>query len=148
MENYQAQRGFTLIEILVSLVMIALFIGPLMGFFLQSQKGNVMAEERIQATYLAQKYMEDMYHISQTYGDYHAGLEELKSRGFSSTPDLIESIETVYRFTKDEPAQGYRVDIETDYSSGLARVLVKIVNIPGNGQVEAQMETILIWKNE
>ncbi|MGE7665099.1 type IV pilus modification PilV family protein [Ureibacillus composti] len=59
-------RGITLIEAIVSLLLITIILISFYGMFIQSKKTNSNAESISDATYLAQTEMEKVYQISKS----------------------------------------------------------------------------------
>lgn len=54
------QKGLTLIEILITLVIIAIAITPIFSMFLKSSKDIKLEKKYLQATFLAKKVMEEL----------------------------------------------------------------------------------------
>lgn len=53
------QKGFSLIEVVLSLAIISIIVVPFMQIFITSTSTNNLSKREIQATFLAQKYMEE-----------------------------------------------------------------------------------------
>lgn len=60
-ELFNSQGGFSLIEVIASLVIITIILVSFFGLLIQSNKTGKSSEQLIDATYLAQKEMEKMY---------------------------------------------------------------------------------------
>lgn len=58
---FNSQGGFSLIEVVASLVIITIILLSFFGLLIQSNKTGKSSEQIIDATYLAQKEMEKMY---------------------------------------------------------------------------------------
>lgn len=58
---FKSQGGFSLIEVVASLVIITVILLSFFGLLIQSNKTGKSSEQIIDATYLAQKEMEKMY---------------------------------------------------------------------------------------
>lgn len=56
-------KGFTLIEIIVTIAILSIVIVPLSSMFIQAAKMNSMAAEEYDATLIAQKYFEEIKSI-------------------------------------------------------------------------------------
>lgn len=54
------KKGFTIIEVMVTLAVLGIVIGPLMTMFITSQKINNEGSKEYQSIQLAQKYMEEI----------------------------------------------------------------------------------------
>ena len=51
-------KGFTLIELIITLAILAIVVGPISGYFLQGAKMNAMAKNKLIANQIAQRYIE------------------------------------------------------------------------------------------
>lgn len=58
---YHSNKGFALIEVVASIVIITLILLSFFGLLIQSNKTGKSSEQIIDATYLAQQEMEKMY---------------------------------------------------------------------------------------
>ncbi len=57
-KRFNNQKGLTLLEIVISIAILSIIITPMFSLFINSIKTNKMAEKRMMATQLAQKYLE------------------------------------------------------------------------------------------
>lgn len=92
------ERGISLIEVVVSLLIITLILVSFSGLFLQSKKSSLSSEETLDATYIAQQTMEYLYNAVQQS---------------SSLGDLQLAIQADYDFTYD-PTTGYTFQSKTN----------------------------------
>ena len=60
------QSGFTLIEVIASLVIITIILISFFSFFLSTAKTTKTSNDIFDATYYAQKEMEELYNLTQT----------------------------------------------------------------------------------
>jgi Tfp pilus assembly protein PilV len=60
-----SEEGLSLLEVVVSLLLITTILLSFFGLFIQSKKTGITSEEMVDATYLAQQEMEDIYLISR-----------------------------------------------------------------------------------
>src|SRR5690606_4259205 len=72
------ERGVTLIEILASIVLLTILITMMFNVFIQSATVNKTSEKIVDATYVAQTYMEKVFAIS-TYTEYSNRKNAIKS---------------------------------------------------------------------
>ncbi|MBS4177848.1 prepilin-type N-terminal cleavage/methylation domain-containing protein [Lederbergia citrea] len=134
-------RGMTLIEVLLSMVILSIVIVTFLTMFIQSAKTNKHSGDIIDATYMAQTHMENIYQIS-TNNSYDKGLEKLVDEGKFTK-------KTTTTFTKRD--KGFYISIELvspkdqDY---VGKVLVKVFNHPADTKPAAQMESRILWKEE
>lgn len=122
----QEESGRTLIEIIASIVLLSIIAIPFAGMFVQSSKSINVSDEIIDATYVAQTEMEWLYHVSSSESGEEKG-------------DL--------RYTKEEND----FYIETDYKDledNLVQVIVKVYEYSSKNKLEAQMESIYLWRED
>lgn len=56
----KAKKGMTLIEVIISVALLAILIVPLSGLVMSSLKNNISAEYRQKASYIGQKVLEEL----------------------------------------------------------------------------------------
>ena len=133
------ETGRTLIEILASVVLLAIIVIPFASIFVQSSKTISVSDTMIDATYVAQSEMERFYDFSR---DNSISYENLVN-GYSKREDSITGREYSY----EKQHEGYYVLVELDSKDNdLVNVLVKIFNNSSMDKLEAQMETIYLWE--
>lgn len=100
MKKILNKKGFTIVEVIVTLAVLGIVIGPLMTMFITSQKINNEGSKEYQSIQLAQKYMEEI-----------KGMEvfNYSTQGYSRT---VDSGEYIYTKTIHDPSNGYDTDIE------------------------------------
>src|SRR5690625_1535574 len=86
------QKGLTLIEVLVSIVIISIILLAILFVLLQIIRTNKTSQEIVNATYVAQKEMEEMYRVSQNE-DFDAWINDLPSTNKNYT--FNENIHTI-----------------------------------------------------
>lgn len=59
-------KGFTLLELVVSIALLALIVGALLSAFTFSTKTNIKSSAIVDEGYLAQEWMEKIYDLSKT----------------------------------------------------------------------------------
>lgn len=57
----QNDEGLTLVEVIASIILISIILLSFMALFLQSNKTTVTSNDIVDATYVAQKEMEEIY---------------------------------------------------------------------------------------
>ena len=63
------EKGISLVEVLASIVILTLLLTTFLMMFVQSAKTNKKSEEIIDATYIAQTEMENIYAVSSNAGN-------------------------------------------------------------------------------
>ena len=61
----QSNKGFTLVEVLVAILILAIIVVPLLSAFVMSAKTNAKARQTLRATTLAQNVMEELKAIHE-----------------------------------------------------------------------------------
>lgn len=93
------KKGYTLVEVILAVFIFSIVALPLLGIYLQSVKTDVAARNVLNANYIAQNYIEQLYH-----SDYKGALNDLPSydnvddfylsaaiRPYGSASDLFSS---------------------------------------------------------
>jgi type II secretory pathway pseudopilin PulG len=140
-----SNKGVTLVEILVSIVILFIIIMSLLPMFAQSSRSNNYSKSMMNATYLAQSNLEELYHLSTT-AIFSDGLIKLKTeKGFT------EAVECPSGYCYEKKSNGYFINIQLKNSSNNNGLMTGIVNIYSDKtktKKEAQMEMLLHWKDE
>ncbi len=100
MKKILNKKGFTIIEVIVTLAVLGIVIGPLMTMFITSQKINNEGSKEYKSIQLAQKYMEEI-----------KGLEEF-NYNLEGYARAEVSGDYVYTKTIPESVNNYGVNIE------------------------------------
>lgn len=140
--NWKTSQGFTLIEILVSITILSIIIIAFLTFFMQSANTNAQSEETLDATYVAQSQLEEVYNISLNHERKDAG-EELEKLGYTAGSSETEG--SFFTVVKDS----FHISIQlrkTEKDSHLTNVLVVVKN--PSGKLKAQMETVINWQTK
>lgn len=141
--NFKNDDGMTLVEILAALVILSILILSFLALFGQSAKQNKNSEQVMDATYIAQVYMEDIYAISSKY-TFELGLIEMKNDALNyGTYTALDDDIHIFKVSKD----GYFIEIELVKLSGEreGELLVKVYDALDETKLKAQMETVLFW---
>ncbi|MBU9721917.1 MULTISPECIES: type IV pilus modification PilV family protein [Bacillaceae] len=136
----KSEHGRTLIEIVLSIAVLAIIIIPFTSMFVQSAKTLNVSDEIMDATYVAQTVMEEIYHLSQTTS-YQA--ESLPSEYVSIPSEEGDKFFTIL--------EDYYVELtmkQENTESQLVNVLTRVYNNSSKEKLEAQMETYLLWGTE
>lgn len=110
-ELLKDEKGFSLIELIVAIALLALIVGSMLGAFVTSTKDNITARSIIDEGYLAQEWMEEVYSLSV-------------SKNMTQLKDVLES---------NDPVTGYKFDYtpnpaskEHSFKKKIDRYYVKI----------------------
>ncbi|MFD1066570.1 prepilin-type N-terminal cleavage/methylation domain-containing protein [Oceanobacillus locisalsi] len=140
-----AESGFTLVETLVSVVLLGLVLTIFLTVFTQSAAINKTSEEVVDASYLAQKEMENLYALSQRTTDYRTAME---AAGYTEVEE--DSDWMYYTFHHDDPeTEDYytQIRLEKDGADHLHRVVVEVYQQNDDAQ-QVKMQNVLAWGQE
>jgi prepilin-type N-terminal cleavage/methylation domain-containing protein len=104
------KKGFTIVEIIVTLAVLGIVIGPLMTMFITSQKINNEGSKEYKSIQLAQEYMEEIKEM-ETFNYTTLGYTKTEDSGI-----------VTYTKTVDETSSDYGVNIEIEAESEAASV--------------------------
>lgn len=114
-ENFQKQEGFTLIEVLLSIVLLSIILTSFLGFFTQSAIFTIKNQEKLSAAQTAQKVV-SLVEINTTK-------TQLRSKNIINESGKVVSPGTVYNDkSKFEELFKFKVDthfkVEIQFSDG------------------------------
>lgn len=136
------EKAMTLVEVLVSIMILSIIVVTFLTFFIQSRKTVNLSDDISDATYTAQTEVEYIYHLSETK-DFDTALNDLKV----SDPDGDGEVQ----FTKEVDGEKVEVTMSTAKDSNgnviddkLKSVLVKVYD--QSNKLKGQMETKILWE--
>lgn len=155
------QRGISLIEVIVSILLISIILITFYGMFIQSKKTNNTAEATGDATYLAQTEMEKVYQLSTSIS-----LSQLNSSSLSGytlkTNNFIKScgnsaqnFENKLIYKDYSSTITYEKVLNENFTSKItisplchfdrsATILIEIIN--KQNVKKAILENVYVWK--
>src|SRR5690625_1187331 len=139
------QKGLTLIEVLLSLVIISIILLAILFVLLQIIRTNKTSQELVNATYVAQTEMEEMYHISQSE-DFDAWINDISSK--EKNYSFSENIHTItYRTESNHEVE---IKISETNQPPLKRIIIYVFEMDQNkpSSPKAKMENLLEWGPE
>jgi len=137
------ERGVTISEILISIVLLALIFLPFWGMCVQDDTNSVAATT-LEASYESQRQIEYLYSVSQGYS-LQDGRAKLSQDGFFEI-ELIAGKDFKYKKTTDH----YHVVLELrtqGYPEDLVYVIVKVYRDERLQQLYTQTEMAMVWKH-
>lgn len=142
LSNMNNESGISLIEVVASVVILTIILLGFFGMFLQSAKTTQTSEEIVDATYIAQKSMEELY-LQTKNGVYSINNYEdaISNLGYTKIDDYytktIDS-KNYIKLTVQTPVNGY---------NHLTRVVIYVIEVNESKEViKAQMENTLQWR--
>ncbi|MCG7336999.1 hypothetical protein MHZ95_17200 [Sporosarcina sp. ACRSM] len=135
------ENGLTLVEVLASIVILTLLLTTFLMLFLQSAKVNKASEHIIDATYLAQTEMENIYAVSTgtTFSQRETAIESL-----AYEKKVTEGIWTVFEKRNETTDRWVKVRL-ADKTGTMTRIIVEVYEDPKK-ILRAKMENVLVWK--
>lgn len=144
------EMGMSLAEVLASVVILSILLFFFLGMFVQSSKVNVKSEEVIDATYVAQTHIENLYSLSKQteFSDRITGIESIDYDEVSPL-DPADPWHLFEHFDTSEYKIKFKIQ-NTTIDNDMTRSIVEVYNVKPDGQevLEAQMESILQWKED
>ncbi|MEN2467095.1 prepilin-type N-terminal cleavage/methylation domain-containing protein [Ornithinibacillus sp. JPR2-1] len=142
---YRNESGLTLVELLVSFVLITLILTTFITFFVQSATMTTTSETIIDATYIAQAEMENLYSASS-------------STKFSQRENAITDLGYVWLkeseewtvFTKELDGSNYIIHVRLhrdEVEANMTRVIVEVFE-EEEDNLQAKMESVVVWGEE
>lgn len=142
----KTEKGFTLVEVLASIVLLTLIVTTFMMMFAMGARTNVASEGLFNSTYEVQNVMEKIIELSDQPAAPTARVETIKSKlGYTQQTRVVKSGTSWDRLTKKVGNQHVMEIRLEETESQFVRVLVE-VSEEGNGKSKAKMETLLTWK--
>lgn len=132
------ESGLSLVEVLASIVILTLLLTTFLMMFLQSAKVNKLSEHVIDATYIAQEEMENIYALT-TNGTREGAIEGL---GYTKGPHKDGWTEFNREYSPD-----ILIKVKLKNITGeMDRVLVLVYEQPISDNPRAQMENVIVWR--
>lgn len=136
------EKGLTLVEVLASIVILSIVITTFLLVFSQTAKTTHQSEETVEATYIAQTEMENVYEMSQNAIPYTKLREN---------PEYTEKPmdDDWHRFEMHLPDENLSVFLSFKEAEdiGMTRVLIEVKHTASDERPIAQMENLFKWKD-
>lgn len=143
----QNNKGMSLLELLVSIFILSIIAAPFLSLYIHATKTNLDTRQMVDATYIAQGCMEEIYHLSTlpTLSSFDDTRDELvMNYGYSET---ITGSEYIYIKTINSLYIKSRIDTST-YVSDLAntyKVIVEVYYDTAHNELAAKLENVVTW---
>ncbi|WP_144547835.1 prepilin-type N-terminal cleavage/methylation domain-containing protein [Bacillus sp. X1(2014)] len=153
---FSSQRGMTLIEILVSIIILSIIIVTLLTMLIQSSRTNNTSKNIVNTTYLAENSMEEIrnFVVSTTFSSSTTFMSNLTISGYDKLTitdlDKITDYDksSGYFYKKINNTKGHFILVKlVPKEAPLVKVTVKVYNNETSSKrLEAQMEMLISWK--
>lgn len=138
--NLISPNASSLIEVLVSLTILTVIIGPFLFMFLQLTNTTLMGENILEATYTAQNCMEEIYSLSMDRNNDNSTFTIFDLRNGLLTEGYMEEEGCLRKKVKE-----YYVTAQiNDLGQSKLGVIIKVYEDLDNSKLKAQMEDIFI----
>lgn len=138
--------GLTLIELLVSILLLTIIVGAFLSAFGVSTKNNITSGQVVDAGYATQNVMEEIINIVNN--DTSIAVEDL-AKMIADNPDQLESeiddsipSKLVTRYTAITESNGYTIKIELTEnayeSEDLVKIWIETVGSPSGSEASLQ----------
>ncbi|WP_058307233.1 type IV pilus modification PilV family protein [Gracilibacillus massiliensis] len=141
-DHFTNNSGFTLIEILASVVILSLISFGFLALFTHASKSNILSENILDGNYIAQTEIEDIYQYST-----ETTITETISNMESNAYHLTNSGDDFYQLRQKN--DDYSVDIHflhNDQQPSLWRVTVTVTDERGSSSLLAKIESVYQWQ--
>ncbi|MET3574630.1 hypothetical protein ACFFIY_11560 [Bhargavaea ullalensis] len=139
-KNHINEDGLSLVEVIASLALISIIIMGVMAFFTTAVKTNDTSETLLDASYVNQRYMEEIYQLADHTKDSERSAE-LGRAGWTKENSGGE------RYIRE--ASGYYLELTitgAQPDSTLKNILLKVYRDPQHKRLASQMETKRQWE--
>jgi len=124
-------EGFTLIEVLITMALLAVIAVSFIPLFALSARTSSLAENKLDATHSGKDAMELLYHLSDTMAFEEMG-DELVARGY------LKSAENSYTM---ETSEKKLIEITLEDQGDLIRVITKVYEDGAREKMESKYES-------
>ena len=138
------EHGITLVETLLSVVILVLVLSIFLTIFMQSANRNRTSEEVINATYLAQTQLENVYYKSLILKNYGAAFADLGYTIIGKEDDWIYYLNTELDSYPDYYTE---IKIENNNDDDLYHVVIEVYQ-KSDDSLQAMMQNILLWEQD
>uniref|UniRef100_A0A942T468 Prepilin-type N-terminal cleavage/methylation domain-containing protein n=1 Tax=Neobacillus citreus TaxID=2833578 RepID=A0A942T468_9BACI len=136
-----SEKGMTLVEILVSIIVLTIIIISLLSMFVQSSQTNRVSKNMMDATYLAESQIEEINNMNTSTDS--PSIDNLSSQLVAKGYTQDSSCSYCYSLAKN----GHYVFVQlSNVSAELGKIIVKVYKDNKKTSQEAQMELVISWK--
>lgn len=143
MKHLKDEGGVTLVEVVTSLVLITIILLSFAGLFIQSTKTGKASQEIVDATYIAQVEMENMYSFSKFLPQ--SQIEQyFIDEGYTKVDEESDSTKITFTISDANTHSLKKFKFKFSYNK-LLGVVVEVYD-PKTLVLKSKMENILEWK--
>lgn len=144
----KGEDGYTFIELLVSILLLGFIVVAFMNTFLVSTKSNISTFSTVDAGYVAQDVMEEIYYQSKS-----KLITDFKTKMMAASYNWTAITAEKHTLTKDIDNYYVKIDIEQKAfipaaGEDLSKVVVKVYEDSAHTKLVASVQNILILKGD
>ncbi|WP_018931425.1 type IV pilus modification PilV family protein [Gracilibacillus lacisalsi] len=139
--RFYSEKGFTLIEILASIVILTIISLGFLALFTYASKSNSESENIIDGNAIAQTAMENIYDLSR-----ESSIDQTITQLENDTYQIISTSDQFYHLRKQD--SHYYIDVELkedNEASSFWLVSVQVIDKRNNEKRVTQIESGYIW---
>lgn len=137
------ESGLTLVEVLASIVILSLIVVTFLSFFINSARTTEISGDNLDASFIAQEYMEEIYNI---VANNHQSLESIRT-DILAIETLSSVSQTTYAINESRGSGSIQVEQAKDENNQvISRLLKVVVSFRVSGGKEAKLETRMIYE--
>ncbi|MHA6259349.1 type IV pilus modification PilV family protein [Sporosarcina sp. CAU 1771] len=144
------ENGLSLVEVVASIVILTLLITTFMMMFLQSAKTNKASEEIVDATYIAQTEMENIYSVRKINGSIsdEAIDTAIKSVGYPDPPStIVENGREWFKYKKEIVNENIRIELRLEKTlESMKFVIIEAYETAPKNTPRAKMQNLIVWE--
>lgn len=138
MRLLKEEHGISLVEVVASIVLIMIILISFFGLLIQSNRLEKTSEKIVDATYLAQMEMENIYQISRNT-DFRNLEENLLPFGYIKNTD-----DSINEYTKIQ--NPYTIHLSFSKRTTYPNLINIVVKVKEDGATKSKMENIYKWQ--
>ncbi|MBK3493448.1 type II secretion system protein [Viridibacillus sp. YIM B01967] len=145
-KSHLNEKGFTLIEVTASFVILAILLTAFFTFFIQTAKTGKSSENMVSATYIAQTEMEDIYSAIK---------REMEMKKNNDVREILEQAIQSLDYEKDPNGSGFakkdsKITIklklkENNSAPNLKNIVIEVYE-NNEHTLKAKMENVFVGK--
>lgn len=147
------ERGLSLLEVIVSMLLLSIILISFFGFFVQSSKSYNTSETITNGIYKGQTVMEHIYFVSK---NSPFSIDNLNSKDYSFEPLPLEEYNTLYNLTNsknyqylyiDESKENFQIVLKINKIGNYYSTYSVIIEIyDEQNKLKNKIENIYNWK--
>ncbi len=124
-ELLKDEKGYSLIELLVAIALLALIVGSMLGAFVTATRDNITSGDIVDEGYLAQEWMEEVYSLSVS-NDMANLIDTLKGTGYDFAYTL-DALPKEHNFKKMIDRYYVKIEIKEEPYVGVREEIKRVI---------------------